>query len=341
MKKIIKKTNRLRSSLLTDLFVKIGKKLGIKVIVEKEWGFVGQLIYPNGVHRYFRVTTIDINTMGASEIARDKDYAKYFMASMNYPVIPGGKFYSNRWAKIIGSDQTIEQAWLCAKKIGLPVFLKPNSKSQGVGVTKVHNKKEFTTTFKTITRYDNVILVERAITGRDYRVVVLDNQIISAYERLPLTIVGNGKSTILQLLNAKQKEYKKAGRETTFLNEDARLLMTLKRNKLTLNSVLDKERPLQLLFNANLSTGGTSVDVTDLVHPFYKKQAIKLTKDMGLRLCGVDLLIEGDITQPAKNWYIIEINSAPGLDHYASIGKKQQQIVEKLYTKVLIAMGKR
>ena len=96
-----------------------------------------------------------------------------------------------------------------------------------------------------------------------------------------------------------------------------------------------------MLPNANLSTGGTSVDVTDFIHPFYNKLAICLTKDMGLRLCGVDLMIvDGDITKPSKQWYIIEINSAPGLDHYASIGKKQTKIVEDLYTKVFIAMGK-
>ncbi len=98
---------------------------------------------------------------------------------------------------------------------------------------------------------------------------------------------------------------------------------------------------VQLLDNANLSTGGTSVDVTEKVHPFFQKKAIALTKDMGLRLCGVDLIIEGDITKAESKWYVIEINSAPGLDHYASLGNKQQKIVEALYTKVFVAMGKK
>lgn len=136
-------------------------------------------------------------------------------------------------------------------------------------------------------------------------------------------------------------EFKKSGRDKTFLFDDKRLKMTLLRQKLSLVSILSKNKNLRLLDNANLSTGGTSVDVTEKVHQFFKEVAVKLTKDMGLRLCGVDLIVEGDITtMPKGKWYVIEINSAPGLDHYASLGKKQQDTVEYLYTKVFKAMGK-
>jgi len=118
--------------------------------------------------------------------------------------------------------------------------------------------------------------------------------------------------------------------------------MILFRKKVTFNSILLKNESLRLLDNANLSTGGTSIDVTEKIHPFFKDVAIKLTKHMGLRLCGVDLIIDGDIsTLPTKKWYVIEINSAPGLDHYTSLGKKQRNIVESLYTKVFKAMGKK
>lgn len=328
-----------RQPLLNDLIKKIGKKLGVKVFIEKEWGRVGNISYRNGVNRFFRVTRFDINAMGASEIALDKDYSKIFMKDMGYPVIPWKKFYSDSWAKAIKSNQTINKAWKYAKEVGLPVFLKPNSSSQGTGVTKVYNKKDFLKVFKQISKMDKVILVEEPITGKDYRIVVLDNEIISAYERIPLTVVGNGKSNIKTLLKKKQDEYKKERRDRTFSFEDPRLRMTLRRHKLTFSSVLPKGESLVLLNNANLSTGGTAIDVTDKVHPSFKKIAIKLTKDMGLRLCGVDLMIDGDITKPVKKWHVIEINSAPGLDHYASLGKKQQDIVESLYTKVFKAMG--
>ena len=327
--------------MLALLFKKIGKKLGVKVYVEKEYNVVGKISYPNGINRYFRWTTLDINTMGSSALSVDKDYSKIFMKKMGYPVIPWKKFYSDTWAKQMDSNQTIKKAWIYANKIGLPVFLKPNSKSQGTGVTKVYTKIDFLKTFKEISRIDKIILVETPVVGKDYRIVVLDNEIISAYERIPLTITGDGKSTIIKLLKNKQKEFNKSGRDRTFKLDDKRLIMNLRRNKLTFNSIVPKNKSLELLNNANLSTGGTSIDVTDKIHPYFKKIAIKLTKDMGLRLCGVDLIIDGDISIPTKKYYVIEINSAPGLDHYASLGKKQQDIVEALYTKVFKAMGKR
>lgn len=330
----------LKQPLLAGLFKKIGKKLGVTVLVEEEYGVVGKISYPNGINRYFRGTTLDINTMGASEISRDKDYSKIFMQQMGYPVIPWKKFYSISWGRKIKSKQTIEKAWLFAQKVGLPVFLKPNSKSQGVGVTKVFTKTDFFRIFREISHIDNVILIEQPVVGKDYRVVVLDGEIISAYERVPLTIIGDGKCNIKTLLKKKQSEFKKAGREKTFNINDKRLKMTLSRRRLTFNSILSNNESLKLLDNANLSTGGTSVDVTEKIHPFFRKTAIKLTKDMGLRLCGVDFIInEGIESFPVKEWYVIEINSSPGLDHYASLGDKQQNIVEALYSKVFKAMG--
>ena len=76
------------------------------------------------------------------------------------------------------------------------------------------------------------------------------------------------------------------------------------------------------------------------MHKEFKKIAVKLTKDMGLRLCGVDLIVEGTIEEKPKKYFVIEINSAPGLDHYASTGREQEKIVEDLYLEVLKSMEK-
>ncbi len=103
---------------------------------------------------------------------------------------------------------------------------------------------------------------------------------------------------------------------------------------LSLASKPAKYEQIFLLDNANLSGGGDSVDVTSSIDSFYKKSAIQITKDMGLRLCGVDIMIDED----GDGWHVIEINSAPGLDHYAAIGAKQNKIVEDLYLQVLKAM---
>jgi D-alanine-D-alanine ligase-like ATP-grasp enzyme len=77
------------------------------------------------------------------------------------------------------------------------------------------------------------------------------------------------------------------------------------------------------------------------IHPKFKKLAIELTRDMNLRLCGVDLIIDGDIADKPRDYWILEINAAPGLDHYAKLGTEQVKIVEKLYLKVLKHLEKK
>lgn len=326
-------------SILAEILIEIAPKIGAMVILEPVWGYVGQIRYASGVNRYFRSSTLDINRIGAADISKDKGYAKFFMRSMGYQTTLGQAFYSKSWAKAIRSRKDIDAAYRYAKKIGFPVVVKPNSRSQGSGVMKAHNKTEFYQAARLACAKDSVILVERAVSGKDYRIVVLDDTIISAYERIPLQVVGNGHSTIEQLLKAKQQMFDEQGRDTRIDFSDPRIKAKLKRQKMTLQSVPDAGSVVYLLDNANLSAGGDSVDVTDIIHPDMARIAINLTRDMGLRLCGVDVIVPISIDRPPKKGYrIIEINAAPGLDHYAALGHKQRRIVEDLYLRVLKAM---
>ena len=325
------------SVLFSEMLQKVATKIGAKVLLEPTWNIVGQITFKNGKRAYFRHNTLDLNTMGASAIAKDKDYANFFMRSIGYPIVPGSKtFFSDQWAKAIGMPKrNIEAAYVHAQKIGLPVIVKPNSGSQGTGVALVHTKREFNKALKYIFKKDNVAIVQKPVKGRDYRIVVLDDTIISAYERIPLSIIGDGTTSIKKLLKRKQKEFEEEKRDTSINPDDDRITQRLARQGLTLNSVPVSGQKVQLLDNANLSTGGDSVDVTKSVHPEFKKVAISLTKDMGLRLCGVDLMTEDTIAEIPSQYWVLEINSAPGLDHYAKTGMAQQKIVEALYVKVL------
>ncbi len=323
--------------LLGKLLTKIAPRIGASVLVEPEWGVVGQITFKSGQHSYFRYNTLDLNPMGGSEIARDKDYSNFFMKSMGYPTIPGSKtFFSEQWGQAIGSPRrNIDAAYRHARKIGFPVIVKPNSGSQGVGVSLVHNKREFYKAVRSVFKLDRIVLVQQPVRGTDYRLVVLDKKVISAYERIPLNVVGDGKSTIGQLLKIKQKQFVVSSRDTQIKTDDPRIAIKLFHQGLSLRSVLAMGQKVYLLDNANLSTGGDSVDVTEKVHPAFRKLAVKLTRDMGLRLCGVDLMIEGDISQKPSSFWVLEINSAPGLDHYSKIGRVQEKIVEDLYLEVL------
>lgn len=321
---------------------KLAPKIGAKVIVEPEWGVVGQIIFKNGNIKYFRGGRMDLNTLGSTEIAVDKDYSTFFMKNLGYNTIPGKSFYSPKWHKAIGAKhRTIDDAFAYAESLGFPVIIKPNSGTQGSHVSLVHNKKEFYRGMKAIFKYDRIALVQSLVVGTDYRIVVLDKNVISAYKRIPLSVQGDGKSTISQLIGEKQKQFIIQGRDTRIKIKDPRIIDKLFHQGLTMRSILKSGEKIFLLDNANLSTGGDSVDVTDTMHRSVKNLAVKLTKDMGLRLCGVDIMIDGDIENKLNdNYWIIEINAAPGLDHYVTSGAKQEKIVEKLYLEVLKNMGK-
>ena len=323
---------------LTQIFKKLAPQIGAEIIIEPHWGIVGQIIFKNGKKRYWRGTCLDINTLGASEIAVDKDHANFFMKKMGYPTIPGEAFYSQSWCEAIKSTRNISAAYRHAEKIGWPLIVKPNSGSQGTDVIMVGNKKEFYSAMKKIFIKDKIALVQKIVSGKDYRIVVLDNKIISAYQRIPFSITGDGISTVKRLIAKKINNFAILNRPTKIKINDQRLIKNLKEQKLTFNSVLKNGEKIILLNNANLSTGGESVDVTKKVHPEFKKIAIKLTKDMGLRLCGVDLMIDGDIKNPPKKYWVIEINAAPGLDHYVKTGVEQEKIVEDMYLEVLKSM---
>lgn len=331
------------SLVLGRILKKIAPKIGATVLLEPEWGVVGQIIFRNGRHSFFRYNTLDLNPMGSSEIARDKDYANFFMMGMGYPIVPGSRtFFSDQWCQAIGSPKrNIDAAYQYARKLGFPVIVKPNSGSQGVGVAFVHNKREFYKAVRFVFKQDRIVLVQQPVYGKDYRLVVLDEKVISAYERIPLNVVGDGKSTIKQLLKIKQKKFVASSRDTRIKTDDPRIAIKLMHQKLNFRSVPDAGQRVFLLDNANLSTGGDSVDVTKVVHSAFKKIAVKLTREMGLRLCGVDLMIKGDISQKPEIYWVLEINSAPGLDHYVKIGKAQERIVERLYLEVLKSVEKK
>ncbi len=329
----------MKPNLVARVLKQIAPRIGAKVILEPKWGKVGQIIFATGRKRYFRYSTLDLNRMGASDIARDKDYSKFFMAKMGYPTIPGKAYPSKKWASLIGCAESMAEASRYAKHIGWPAIVKPNSSSQGRSVTKVQTSREFQNAFKEVSRVDQMVLVEKFVEGRDYRIVVLDDRVISAYERIPLSVTGDGKTSISGLLSRKQRHFKRIGRDTIIKTDDPRILSKLSRLKLSFHSKPKLGERVFLLDNANLS-GGDSIDVTEEISEGFKTLAIKLTKDMGLRLCGVDLITQTDISaSPVQNsHWIIEINSAPGLDHYASIGKKQKAVVDDLYLEVLKAM---
>lgn len=333
-----KKTNNLSHPFVTEIILRIAPQIGAEVLVEPEYGYVGCVIFRNGRKVLFRGTNLNINPLGSSEIARDKGYADFFLKHFGYKTPTNQTFFSEKLNAHLKIKRTIDDGFEYAKKLGFPVIVKPNNLSQGTLVVKVYNKREFYSAAKKIFRRTSVLLVQKFYEGSDYRIVVLNDEVLSAYQRIPLHIVGDGKSTVEGLLRRKQKDFNKTGRDTILDTDDFRIKQNLKRLNYTFLSVPKRGEKIYLLDNANLSTGGDAVDVTEHVHPRFRDLAVKITKDMGLRICGVDIIVGGDISEAPDNYVIVEINSAPGLDNYAAIGEKQRGIVDELYLKVLKAL---
>lgn len=332
------------SLLLPSLLKKIAPRVGASVYVEPEWGVVGQITFRRGRsagrHSYFRYNTLDLNPVGSSDVAKDKDYAAFFMRHMGYPTPAGKTFFRKDFAEAIRSKRTAAAAIAYAKRQGFPLFAKPNSGSQGAHVYRVESVRELRVALQAIFLDDRVALVQKSMPGRDYRIVVLDNEVISAYERIALSVEGDDRSSVRQLLEKKQRAFVASGRDTRIKTNDPRITTNLMRRKLTMRSILPRGQRLFLLDNANLSSGGDAVDVSQSIHPGFKKLAAQLTRDMGLRLCGVDMLVDGDITKSPHRYCILEINAAPGLDHYARGGRVQKRAVEAMYLKVLRSLAK-
>src|ERR1700730_9920275 len=112
MRRKVKMSNGRRGTpFIGQIFEKIAKRIGATVVIEPAWRTVGQITFKNGRKRYFRHNTIDLNRLGASEIAEDKDFASFFMEKMGFPVVPGRAFYSANWCAAIGSRRDVDAAY--------------------------------------------------------------------------------------------------------------------------------------------------------------------------------------------------------------------------------------
>src|SRR3989338_4089249 len=250
------------SLLLGALFKRLAPKLGAKVVLEPEWYIAGQITFADGKRSYFRYNTLDLNPVGASDIAKDKDYATFFMRKMGYPTIEGKTFFRKDFAEALGSPRNIDAGYRYARRLRFPVVVKPNSGSHGSGVFVVRGKREFFRAMRFIFRSDRVALVQRVVRGRDYRIVVLGKNVISAYERIPLSVVGDGRSSIKTLLKKKQRVFPASSRDTRIKLDDIRIAHKLGIQQLALRSVPGRGERVFLLDNANLSSGGDALDVT-------------------------------------------------------------------------------
>jgi D-alanine-D-alanine ligase-like ATP-grasp enzyme len=332
------------TKILIDLFNKGELPLIRAISIEPEYGYVGRLVYQDHSIRMFRGSDVGINSASAMQMATDKGYAKYFLDLLGYQTPKGkvvllpqyvqvlekalAKYSFQDYARVDQVDHYITAT------IGYPCFLKPNEGAQGKGVTKCTNKDDVE---HTIAQYQQdhikTLLVEEAIVWPDYRVVIFQDKVIACYRRTPLAVIGDGKSTINELLHQKYEQLNKSSRSALIDFDDARIARQLLRRDYTLETVLPKLVECPIHDISNLSAGGEVEDFTDRICAHWSNLCIKVTAEMGLNLCGVDLACS-DIENADAEYSIIEINASPGLANYVAIGQEQFERVRVLYRQI-------
>ncbi|NBX85029.1 MAG: cyanophycin synthetase [Gammaproteobacteria bacterium] len=247
------------------------------------------------------------NTSSISDgIAQDKWLTKNLLKSVGIPVAEGVVVH------------TIEEALREAEDIGYPVVIKPLDGNQGKGVTvNIIGEEQFREAFAHAQKYGDEILLEEYIPGDDYRLLVVGNRLIAAAQRVPPMVMGDGQHTIQALIDQVNQDPLRLNNHNGFLTKitvDQVVIGFLKQQNLSIDSIPAAGQKVFLRLNANLSTGGYAIDVTDKVHVSIQEQAIRAAQMIGIDICGVDLVCK-DITKPLKdhNGFFIEMNLAPGL----------------------------
>ena len=260
----------------------------------------------HGVHqRRIQATMMDNTSAIGVEIADDKEQTKEILADAGVPV-PRGE-----------SVRDLAGATAAAKSIGYPVAVKPLVGHHGNGITaKVNNEKELRMAFGSARKFHDYVVVEKHLVGYDHRLLVIGGELVAAARREPASVMGNGKSTIRELIDMVNKDPRRGiGHEKvlTKIKIDSMTKRLLKQHGLSLADVLPEGRILRLKSTANLSTGGCSIDVTGEVDHHIKKMAERVSKLININVMGIDV-VAPHLKKPLSDTGggIVEVNAAPG-----------------------------
>jgi cyanophycin synthetase len=259
-----------------------------------------------GINQMRFQATITCKTSSiAVDIACNKEQTKKMLENASIPVASGS---------ICVDEESLADV---IKKIGYPIVLKPLGGNHGKGASiNVTNWEDAVSGLAFAQTYGKRVIVEKFITGFDFRVLVIDNKLVAAAKRVPAHVVGNGVDTIQQLIYTTNLDPRRGyGHENvlTQIDVDRDTEDLLEKLNYTLETIPNNGETVFLKSTANLSTGGTSVDVTEMMHPENIFLAERISRVIGLDVCGVDIMAE-NLTQPLKEngGVILEVNAAPG-----------------------------
>jgi cyanophycin synthetase len=263
-----------------------------------------QLGYGANQKRIQATVTSDTSSIGV-EIACDKEDSKYLLEQAEVPVPRGD---------VIRTERGLSDA---VRHVGYPLVVKPIGGNHGRGITtNIQNEADALAAFHKAKQVSSSVIVEKYITGDDYRLLVINFQLVAAARRTPAHVVGDGTSTIQVLIDKVNADPRRGyGHEKvlTSIKVDAMTENILAKKELSLDHILPEGEILYLKDTANLSTGGTATDVFDRVHPHNVFMAERIAKIIDLDICGIDIMTD-DISVPLEetDGAVLEVNAGPG-----------------------------
>jgi len=321
--------------LSTQLLLKAAVKRGIKFkLIDRDENFV---LFTKGDHKEYvkQATKTSLDSYSTVLIMENKIVTKEALNERGIRV-PNGDVFRSQEEALAAYESYRDKA----------IVIKPKSTNFGLGITIFNctfSKEDYQKAFEIAFKHDQTVLLEEFMTGKEYRFLVMGDEVVGVLHRVPANVVGDGVQTIEQLVHEKNKDPLRGRGYKTPL-EKIQLgeaeTMFLNNHNHQWSGIPSLGQVVYLRENSNISTGGDSLDFTDEIPESYMTLAIESAKAAGATFCGVDMMID-DITSEASdsNYSIIEINFNPAIHiHcYPYKGKNRkadEKILDLLFGKV-------
>ena len=312
--------------LSTQILMKESIKRGIKTeLIDRSDNFIS-LTKDNKIE-YVKQATKTSKDNYITILAMENKVVTKKILQINDIKVPDGSEFDNMDDAISEIDNFINK----------PIVIKPKSTNFGTGISifpQGSNKEDIKRAFEIAFKYDNTVLVEEFISGKEYRFLVIGDKVVGILHRVPANVVGDGEKSIRQLVEIKnQSPLRGKGYKTPLekINLDENAELFLKHRGLDFDYIPKKDETVYLRENSNISTGGDSIDYTDDIHQKFKDIAVRASKSIGANICGVDMMID-DYTNESSQYAIIELNFNPAIHihSYPYIGKEREVAKEIL-----------
>ncbi|WP_414732202.1 bifunctional glutamate--cysteine ligase GshA/glutathione synthetase GshB [Acetobacterium carbinolicum] len=289
----------------TQVLIKEALTRGIKVIPMDAADNIVRL-EKNGRREYVKqATKTSVDNYITPLLMENKVVTKKILQENGLPVPNGEEFFS-----------FVEAKKKLIKYVGRNVVIKPKSTNFGLGISifdQGGTLDELLKGARIAFEQDNTILIEDYLPGLEYRFLTMGDEVVAVLHRRPANVVGDGVSSIQQLIDKKNQHPYRGDGQTSPLKKivlDDQSLMYLNKQGLTSQSIPKSNEMIFLRGNSNISTGGDSIDFTQKMHPYFSEIALKAVRAFGAKFCGIDIILE-DYCNPDSSFGIIELNFNP------------------------------